>query len=108
LGGASYATWVELIQETQESHVQTTDLSRMKKRAPNGATPKYRLRQSDSVGDVEAMLNDLVDVVISGYCSCPAENTGDSPSHEKTPVKRDSFHAGLPLANPPYSGRTDQ
>lgn len=69
----------------------------MKKRAQNRPSPRFRMEHSDSGGDFEAMMNDLVEIIISGLSTIPTESTGDVLPLEKTLLKRDSFPAGLPF-----------
>lgn len=77
---------------------------RLTKRGENKEPPRYQVQQSESEADIDEMLADLVDIIISGIGALPAERTDTPVTTEKTQGERDSFHAGLPLAKHPSSG----
>jgi hypothetical protein len=71
------------------------------KRGENKRSPSYQTQPSESEAEIEGMLLDLVEIIISGLPVSPKENADSLLTTTKTHVERDSFRAGLSFANQP-------
>ena len=80
----------------------------LKKRGAKNESPRYLIHQAESEANRDEMLADLVEIIIAGLSVVPIENVENPLPNEKTQGKRDSFPAGLPFANVPYSNSEDQ